>query len=129
MALPSRERSLHASLVIAIRHGAGFSDDEQAAEVDFDSKIVSRVVEEFIKRCSASDSTTEEDIRRHIERISDQWVTLRNAGESTRHLLNYRADSKEMTALLKTFGEEGRGIVTPNSMRNVDAQVKLELDT
>jgi len=129
MALPSRERNLHASLVIAIRHGAGFSEDEQAAEVDFDSTVVSRVVEQLIKRCSVSDSTTEKDIRRHIEQISDQWMTKRKAGESSRHFLNYKADSKEMTVLLKNFGEEGPGIPTQHSMRNVDALVRLELDT
>jgi hypothetical protein len=125
--LPSRERALHAALVILVRHGVGLAANDRAGAFDSTSPDVQRAIEILKERVAAVDPGELEVTERHLRRLVAQWdeaaALARGAGRS----LYYRAPSKQHAALLQDFGGRRDSWETLQSMRNVDRQCTIHV--
>jgi hypothetical protein len=126
-ALQSRTRSLHAALVIVVRHGAGLGENNQAVEFDRSNPAVARAVDVLLTRAAASDRLEEFQTRAHLERLAEEWE--RRALDAKRDATNlyYEVAGKQHRRLLRHFGERGEGWETLDSMRSVDLEVPISV--
>ena len=126
-ALQSRARSLHAALVILVRHGAGLSENNAAIEFDRSRPDVRKAVDILLRRAAASDQLEGAETRAHLERLVEEWE--RRARDARRDATNlyYEVAGKQQRRLLRRFGEPGEGWETLDSMRSVDHQVPIDV--
>lgn len=121
---PSQLRSLHAALVILVRHHLGLSSNADASQVfPAYAKEVDALVERLVDIANAVDEKEAARVRTALQGYVDEWKLLSNENES----LVYR-DSSNIPGprLLCDFGESG-GWPTLRSMRNVDNQTPLRV--
>jgi len=127
MSLPARQRALHAALIIALRHGAGFNPNVDAGNVDFDEPEAAQALEQLIKRCESIGSAASTEVAGHLHRIRAEWERLREMGKSEFRPLYYDPSRTEHAGLLRDFGRSGDGWETPHSLRNVDDKVWMDV--
>jgi hypothetical protein len=126
--LPSRERSLHAALVILMRHGAGLTSNDAAGRFRADAPATRRVVDAMMQRANTVDSNEAAATELHIERLVNDWHEWATKASSAGRTLYYVANTKQHSGLLRQFGESVReGWPTLNSMRNVDRECAIKL--
>jgi hypothetical protein len=126
-ALQSRARSLHAALVIAVRHGAGLAENHQAVEFDRSNPRVSKALDVLLRRAAASDPLEDAQTRAHIERLADEWEKRAHDAKRDASSFHYEAAGKAHRRLLRRFGERGEGWETLDSMRSVDLEVPISI--
>jgi hypothetical protein len=121
--LPSRERALHAALVILIRHGVpGMAANDAAGKLRPDHPAVIQAVERLLDRVRRIDPDEGIAAARHLERLLGEWHSRAAEASQTRKPLYYSAATRQHSALLHEFGEKRPGWATLHSMRNVDRQ-------
>jgi hypothetical protein len=123
---PSRERALHAALVILIRHGAGLSANDSAGQINPESPEIMRAIETLASRAERVDPREAGATRMQLHRRIDEWVRLAIQQQAAGRKLYYQA-SRPHTALLRNFGTGGAGWATLHSMRNVDRQCSVSV--
>lgn len=119
--LPSRERALHAAFVILLRHGAGLSANDAAAEFRADDVRVAHAITVLEQRIKRVDPRELPAASRQLRELAARWESLADDTAKQGKKLYYQA-SVPHVALLKNFGEDGTGWATLHSMRNVDRQ-------
>jgi hypothetical protein len=126
--LPSRERALHAALVILVRHGAGLASNDEAGSFDPADPATRRAIEMLKDRVIAVDGDEANATSRHLDRLVEEWATLAQATLGSGRRLYYKATSRQHQGLLQDFGA-GRdaGWETLHSMRNVDRQCSIRV--
>ena len=122
-ALPSRNRSLHAALVILARHLLGASANGQAGSFDPQAPETRKVVEQILTTVDRVDPREHDATARHLDRLLAEWGS--RIAENRR--LSYRNVSRSEASLLKDFGAVGDGWDTLHSMRNVDRTCRLRV--
>lgn len=123
-ALPSRNRALHAALVILVRHVLGLGSEPSAATFRRDLPGLDDVVEGLVSVVRRVDPDEEESTREDLDRLVDEWHDRASASGGR---LRYRVNSKSFDDLLRNFGAPGLGWPTPNSMRNVDQECLVKV--
>lgn len=125
---PARDRTLHAGLVLALRHAMGWEQPRQASEFDPEDPVQASVIstyEERVLRACPEDERTE--TRNHLRRLVKEWADEAKAAKNAP--LSF-ASLKQFRALLTTFprGEGSEGLwPTLNSMRHVDGETPFEV--
>lgn len=125
--LPSRERSLHAALVILVRHGAGLATNDAAGRFDPDAPEARRAVESLLERVRRIDAAEFDATRSHLSRLVREWTDKAAQAKREGRPLFYRASGRQHLSLLKDFGASGDGWPTLHSMRNVDRQCNVTI--
>ena len=122
-ALPSRNRGLHAALVILARHLLGAGENEDAARFDPRAPSTHAAVQRVLSVVDRVDARERKATERHIQRLLDEWQA--RIDEDDR--LRYQTSSRGQPSLLKDFGDWGDGWDTLHSMRNVDRTCRLRV--
>lgn len=121
----ARRRALHAALVLALRYAVpDLLPNDAAARLDTDDPATQKVVEIFIKRCTAADPSRKKDIRQHVSELLAQWQEKAERCRASKRALHYQVRSKEQGAdrLLYVHGDNVIGLwPTLQSMRNVES--------
>jgi hypothetical protein len=120
--LPSRERALHAALVILVRHGAGLAANGDAGKFRADDPDVQRAIEVLLARAQATDPLEVAATRAHLQNLVREWEERAEAARNDGTPLVYSASGKALRRLLTRFGMPGEGWPTLDSMRSVDRQ-------
>ena len=124
--LPSRERALHAALVIIVRHGVGLRDNDEAGRFDPEDPETRRAVEMLKSRVGTVDRDEAAASGRHLDRLVRAWRELAADTSEAGRQLYYRSSSKHHASLLKDFGSsKATGWETLHSMRNVDRECSI----
>lgn len=125
--LPSRERALHAALVIAVRHGVGLSANDAAGDFDPTREDIRRVIAAMKERAAAVDPDESAATARQLDQLVDEWSERAAAARAAGRTLSYRA-GKQHRALLQDFGASHPDRWgTLHSMRNVDRQCTINV--
>jgi hypothetical protein len=126
--LPSRERALHAALVILVRHGVGWSKNDEAGRFDAADPDVARAVRMLRDRVANVDRDEVDSTARHLERLTAEWSDLAQQQRDRGRTLYYRSTSKQHASLLQDFGgRRDASWETLQSMRNVDRQCTIRV--
>ncbi|MCZ7558538.1 MAG: helicase-related protein [Bacteroidia bacterium] len=127
-ALPSRERALHAALVILARHLAGLSENAAAERFDPEVDPMKSLIEWLIARTSRAEPAEAFATERHIRRLVDQWAkrALDARDRRTSPLRYNGAVGNQFEALLCTYENQSPPAwPTLNSMRHVDLETPI----
>jgi len=121
---PSRERALHAALVVLVRHGVGLSSNDDAGRFRVDDPAIERVINSLESRVNLVDEKELAATSEQLACIAESWQKLAEETKADNRKLYYQA-TKPHTSLLKSFGESGGGWETLHSMRNVDRECSV----
>ncbi|MEU9687659.1 helicase-related protein [Amycolatopsis japonica] len=120
----ARDRALHACLVLLMRHALGLAENSDAARFDPDQAEVRDLLAALHRRAVVAEPDEDERIRRHLERLIEEWRERADEAASDGGL-TYSAVGRGKPKLLKRFTEPGPGWATLDSMRSVDADVQV----
>ncbi|NMO53848.1 helicase [Actinoplanes sp. TBRC 11911] len=123
---PSRERALHALLVILVRHHLGLAGDGKAGEIVDHRDAVDNYIEQIVAVAQRVEPREAAKARTELQRFRDDW--LRRAAEAAREnkLLYYSDNGKGQFNLICDF-HQNSGWKTPRSMRNVDRESSIDV--
>jgi hypothetical protein len=124
-AVASRLRSLHAALVILMRHGAGLAANDAATAFSAEAPETERAVEALLARVAKIDPDELPATRAHLARLTREWNDKAQDARENNRKLYYRASTRQHHALIKDFGSTGDAWPTLHSMRNVDRQCNV----
>lgn len=129
MALPSRERALHAALVILVRHGAGLRRNKDAGRFDPSDAAVSRAIDVLKAWCIRVDPSEAAATEEHIDRLVHHWAYRASTLRDVAIPLHYYVAGRQHERLMRNFGEAGtlNEWETLQSMRSVDAQAPVDV--
>ena len=123
--LPSRERALHAALVVAVRHGAGLSAADAAGDFDPGRDDIRKIIVRLKERVSKVDPLEAPDTVRHLDRRVREWSERAAAARASSESLWYNG-VKQQRSLLENFGPvPSPPWATLHSMRKVDGQCPI----
>ena len=126
--LPSRERALHAALVILVRHGVGLRKNDDAIKFDKSDPAVKRAVEALLARAKIVDELEYEGTKAHLNNLVDTWHGWAEDARRDGATLYYSAfGNSPHRRLLKSFGTAGESWATLDSMRSVDRQSPIRV--
>ena len=126
---PSRDRALHAALVIVIRHACGLGANEDAMLFDPANQKIKKTLELLVKRMVRAEPAEKDNIEKHVNCLIEELVNLVKTASSEGRPLRYHGKGgRQYSTLLKNFGEEGEGWPTLNSMRNVDIESLIRIE-
>jgi hypothetical protein len=129
----SRQRALHAALVIIMRHAQlGLAGNAAAAHFDPNNAGVDKAIGEFKRRCgrSASDTSQRMEIETHIDSLVVAWRNEVERCSASGRALRYQASDNDNAAdrLLYNHGDRIRGLwPTLQSLRNVENSALLKV--
>jgi hypothetical protein len=125
---PSRDRALHAALVIVIRHACELGANEDAMLFDPENIKIKKFVKLMVKRMVRAEPAEKDNIEKHVNCLIEEWVNLVKRASSEGQPLRYHGKGgRQYSTLLRSFGEEGEGWPTLNSMRNVDIESLIRI--
>jgi hypothetical protein len=127
-ALPSRDRSLRAALVILMRHAFGLSGNDAAGRFDADAPATKQAVAALLARIEAVDPGELEACREELGRIVSDWQERAALARATGQPLWYDAQgNRQHRSLMVPFGSQDDGWPVLNSMRSVDKQCRVKV--
>ncbi len=124
---PSRERALHAALVILVRHKLGLADDGRAGEVAKHVEAVRAVADALIDVVERVEPRERVGAQNYLDKFIDDWIERARRAEDESKLLYYRSSGKGQINLIKQFNAKGDAWPTLGSMRNVDMESIIEV--
>ena len=126
----TRQRALHAALVIAIRHSRiGLLKNESAEQFDDQSDAIKKIVRELKIRCNKAIENIQEQqsTDQHIDALIKQWQQHVDYCDEQRTNLVYYSNDRGESNLLCNFDENDGLWKTLNSMRNVENTALMKL--
>lgn len=123
--LASRHRSVHAALVMLVRHGAGLRTNADAGAFRAEDRAVKKAVGLLLSAAVAAEPETEEETGQQVRSLVSEWERRARAAEAEGLSLRYHSSDKDYPALLCDFGERRDGWETMHSMRSVDRTVRV----
>jgi hypothetical protein len=118
--LPSRNRALHAALVILIRHGAGLSANADAKKFDASDPKIVKAIDLLIQQAKIKDPQEAENTQLHLSRLLREWQNKADNAKATGSPLEYSNYSRQVNTLLRDFEDDKDGWPTLHTMRSVD---------
>ncbi|MDF6103645.1 helicase-related protein [Gordonia hongkongensis] len=119
---PSRERSLHAALVILARHRLGLVRDDQAGEILNQRADVEDLAARLLDVVARVEPRESKSAKRDADGFIQTWCDLAEEASNSSKSLYYKPAGKGHYNLIKDFNAKGRGTPTLRSMRNVDKE-------
>ncbi len=123
----ARQRALHASLVIAVRHGLfDYNKNDTAGDFASGNDKIKKVIITLFRRCSHAidDNTVKDNLQNHINKLVRDWEAKASKNGKMRYENNpnSRNYDKSYEKLLYDFNGEGNDKKwrTLHSLRNVD---------
>jgi hypothetical protein len=123
--MASRERSLHAALVMLVRHGCGLRGNEEAGNFHSADRSVDKAVRLLLNAVRRAEPGSESDAESELRRLVADWDRRSAEAREAGRVLRYESSDKDYPALLRNFGERKEGWETMHSMRSVDRQVRV----
>jgi len=126
---PSRDRALHAALVVVMRHACGLGPEAAAGEFDPSDDRTKEILTMLKERMILAEPAERSNIERHMERLVEQWSEKISESQDDGRPLRYHAKSgRQFASLLRQFGSNTvEGWQTLNSMRNVDVESVIKV--
>lgn len=124
---PSRERALHAALVILVRHKLGLAADGRAGEVTNYVEAVRGLAAALIEVVDRVEPRERVGAQNYLDRFIDDWLDRAKRADQDGKLLYYRSSGKGHMNLIKQFNAKGDAWPTLGSMRNVDMESLIEV--
>ncbi|MBF6095724.1 helicase-related protein [Nocardia cyriacigeorgica] len=124
---PSRERALHAALVILVRHKLGLNTDGRAGEIIEHEAEVRELADKLIEVVERVEPRERVGARSHLDRFIDDWLDRARRAHADNKLLYYKPNGKGHINLIKPFHAKGDAWPTLGSMRNVDMESLIEV--
>jgi hypothetical protein len=121
----SRERSLHAALVMLVRHGAGLRANDAAGDFHATDPPVLKAMGLLLAAVERAEPEARDATRAALEGLVAFWERRARDAEAVGGKLRYQSSSADHPALLRDFGERRDGWPTMHSMRSVDRQVRI----
>lgn len=126
----ARLRSLHAALVIVMRHGGvGLLNNGAAAKFDSNDSHVAKAVAQFKRRCELSAPDQVDEVSGHIDALIADWQTEVESCLLVQRQLEYQVPENDngRDRLLYNHDDRIRGLwPTLQSMRNVENTALLK---
>jgi hypothetical protein len=122
---PSRQRALHAALVMLIRHGAGLRHNDDAGDFRADDTVTRKAVGALLGAVTNSEPDALDEARTHLQRLVNEWDGKARDAERLGMRLRYTSSDNEQPVLLCNFGERRDAWPTMHSMRSVDRSVRV----
>jgi hypothetical protein len=134
---PSRQRALHAAVVILMRHGVGLLLNDMADRMNSEDENVKKAVDIFLDRCKKASPNEYEKTKEHVVQLLYHWQELSGQDGWVRRRLQYdtphgRKDKKPLLIRYNDSRLQGRQITsrkdswrTLQSMRNVDEECAI----
>ncbi|WP_156768085.1 helicase-related protein [Mycobacterium sp. E1386] len=121
----SRDRSLHAALVMLVRHGAGLRANGDAGRFRAEDRSVRRAVEILLSAVEKAEPESRAQAEVELRRLVAEWERRAREADATGTPLRYQSSDSDYPALLRDFGERKDGWQTMHSMRSVDRSVRV----
>jgi hypothetical protein len=126
--LPSRNRSLHAALVVLVRHGTRFGNNDGAHNFDPADPEIAKCIDLLVKVVDRADPDERDPTSAHLVRLSEEWTEMVEWCVREGKQLRYVA-KKPFPSLLGRFGDSWGHWPTLDSMRNVDSSCRVQIGT
>jgi hypothetical protein len=123
----SRDRALHAALVILVRHRGGLAENADAGRFSKDLPVVADVKDVIRRAVAGSEPEELKAAEAHLARLVDEWDRWAGEGKKEHCALHYNFEGANFLSLLRQHGERRSGWPTLNSMRNVDQECRIWL--
>jgi hypothetical protein len=127
---PSLKRSLHASLIILMRHGAGLTENEDASRLNTNNEIQSKLLIKFRERIQAAAPFLNSPGAMTLldERIKEWREKIEESQRSGKPLRFYARAGIQFSGLICKFENKIEGLwPTLNSMRHVDSECQIKV--
>lgn len=124
---PSRDRALHASLVILVRHKLGLATDGEAGRIVDHVADVRKLATALVEVVDRVEPRERVGAQNYLDRFIDDWRDRARQAEQDNKLLYYRPNGKGQINLIKQFHAKGDAWPTLGSMRNVDMESLIEV--
>ena len=124
---PSRDRALHATLVILVRHHLGLAADATAGRITDNLLAVATYIDDIEAVIRTVEPREAVRARAELEAFVEQWVVRAREAERHGKALHYKPAGKGQYNLLKDFNRRGDAWPTPRSMRNVDRESLIDV--
>lgn len=126
--LPSRNRALHAALVILVRHSiSGMQDNRSAGRFDSSDPRVKDIVSLLAQYAAAVDSHDGGATGQQLEKYCREWEQAAKEASRVGKQLQYSGSGKQDVSLLRQFHDTDGLWGTPNSMRSVDVTCSIKV--
>lgn len=124
---PSRDRALHAALVILVRHRLGLAADAQAGEILQHIDEVRRLAGLLVDVVERVEPRERSGAQRYLDHFIEDWIDRAKRADRENKLLYYRSNGKGHINLIRQFNSKGDAWQTLGSMRNVDMESLIEV--
>ena len=129
---PSRKKSLHAALIIVMRHAAGLISERDAGRFDAEDLAQQVCIDQLATRCANADKGRRDAIREHLLRLQGEWTALIENCRLEHIALQYSANQgtgKGVVRLISDHDAKLPGLWrTLQSMRDVEHTALVELE-
>lgn len=125
--VPSRRRALHAALVILLRHGHGWSGEDQAGHVLDRPKDVADSVDRLVRWVKNSDPLSADAVEEELRALVSQWQEEAGIAAREHRPLVWKSAGKGQRHLLKSFDRQGGLWETLHSLRSVDRECQVSV--
>lgn len=124
---PSRDRALHAALVILARHRLGMQSDGSAGKVLDRRPEVEAMAAKLVEVVGRVEPREKQAAQLYLDRFIERWVELAGQADGESKLLYYKPNGKGQFNLIRQFNAKVPGWSTLGSMRNVDVESLIEV--
>ena len=124
---PSRDRALHAALVILVRHKLGLAADGRAGEITHYIPEVRALADALIDVVERVEPRERVGAQNDLDRFIDDWLDRSKRADEDNKLLYYRSSGRGQINLIRQFNAKGDAWPTLGSMRNVDVESLVEV--
>lgn len=124
---PSRDRALHAALVILVRHKLGLNTDGRAGEILAHEPQVRALAADLIDVIQRVEPRERPGAQKYLDAFIDDWLTRAHQAQADHKLLYYRPNGRGQISLLKEFNARGDEWPTLGSMRSVEKEALIEI--
>jgi hypothetical protein len=123
----SRDRALHATLVILVRHHLMLARDDAAGRIVDHLPQVNGYIDQIVAVTKAAEPREASRTRAELEYFRDEWADRAREAANAHKQLYYKSQGKGHYNLLQDFGAKGNAWPTLRSMRNVDRECVLDV--
>lgn len=123
--IPSRKRALHAALVILLRHGHGWSGEDQASLVLDHPDVVSEAADRLTSWVERADPGSTSDTAVELKGLVDDWRDAAFDARQAGATLHWSGQGRSTRHVLKNFDRRNGLWETLHSVRSVDRECQI----
>jgi len=125
---PARNRSLHAALVISLRHLMGWTENRDAGKFDPNDPTQARIIESFTERAvnGALDDEAQET-REHVKALCAEWSRIIREAQGTPVSFPPQRQYESLLCYYPRNRADQGHWPTLNSMRHVDGETPFAI--